>query len=241
MAKARSLAQHFIIHPSAWNWNSPKFVNLRCSFLLVAHYQNRAVRMADHRVRNAAHQRSPHSTEPPTAHHDKARPYLLGNPHDLLGPMAFGYPQVLLGDLAPVPLYLLDLLIEDLLCLLAQLLDYLRDPDVVGGVAGSDGHDVKLGVGAGSHVHGGCAGQLGVFGAVGGQQDLGGGDAHRATLLSGQRPIEVSVPIVSRTLSSARERRLYNAVPQGLQRLMYPSVWKRRSANFGCRGFSEAR
>jgi hypothetical protein len=42
---------------------------------------------------------------------------------------------VLLRNIAPVPLYLLDLLIEDYLCSLAQLLYHFRDPDVVAVVA----------------------------------------------------------------------------------------------------------
>jgi hypothetical protein len=39
--------------------------------------------MAHHRVRDAAH-------------HDQARLYILRDLHDLLGPVAFGYPKVLL-------------------------------------------------------------------------------------------------------------------------------------------------
>jgi hypothetical protein len=48
-------------------------------------HQNWAVSMADHRVTNAAHQRSPHSPEPSAAHHDQARSYILGNVGDRLG------------------------------------------------------------------------------------------------------------------------------------------------------------
>jgi hypothetical protein len=40
-----------------------------------------------------------------------------------------------LRNIARVPLYLLDLLIEDYLCSLAQLLYHFRDPDVVAVVA----------------------------------------------------------------------------------------------------------
>ena len=42
---------------------------------------------------------------------------------------------MLLRNIARVPLYLLDLLIEDYLCSLAQLLYDFRDPDVVAVVA----------------------------------------------------------------------------------------------------------
>ena len=197
--------------------------------------------LTNHRVRDAAHQSAPHPPAPSTAHDDEPRIYVLGHPQDLLGPMAlgyqFGYLQVLLRDLAPVPLYLLDLLIKDYLCSLTQLLSHFRDPDVVGevavvgGMAGSDGHHVKLGAGGGGHVHGGGASQLGFFGAVGGQQDLGREDAHRGTLLSRQLHNEVSVHIVSRKLLSAGGRRRYNSVPKGLQRLIHLSAWKVDSAN----------
>jgi hypothetical protein len=51
--------------------------------LLLAYHHNRAVGMAHHRVRDAAH-------------HDQARLYILRDLHDLLGPVAFGYPKVLL-------------------------------------------------------------------------------------------------------------------------------------------------
>jgi hypothetical protein len=51
--------------------------------------------------------------------------------------------------LPPLSLYLLGLLLKDLLRLLAQLFDHRWVLDVVGGVAGSHGHDVKFGAGAG--------------------------------------------------------------------------------------------
>ena len=64
---------------------SNEFKNLRCLLLLRTHHHHWAVSMSDHRVRDAAYQRSPHSAESPAAHDDQPRPYLLGNLHDLLG------------------------------------------------------------------------------------------------------------------------------------------------------------
>jgi hypothetical protein len=142
------------------------------------------------------------------------------------------YLQVPLSDLAPCLLYFLDLLLQNFLRLGVELFDHLRDVDVNGWIAGSDGHDVQLRVGGGGHIHSGGAGQLGVLGAVGGQQDRGGEDAHRDTLLSRGHPMEISVLIVSRTLVSTRVRRRHNAFPQGLQRLIHPSTWKWNSRNF---------
>jgi hypothetical protein len=52
--------------------------------------------MAHHRVRDAAHQGPPHTAAAPAAHHDQARLYILRDVHDLLGPVAFGYPKMLL-------------------------------------------------------------------------------------------------------------------------------------------------
>jgi hypothetical protein len=69
--------------------------------------------MPHNRVRYAAHQRSSHSAESPTAHHDKARTYVLGNLYDLLGAIALGYPQILLGDLTSLLLDLRYLLVKD--------------------------------------------------------------------------------------------------------------------------------
>jgi hypothetical protein len=168
---------------------------------------------------------------PPSAHDDESRFYLLGHLQDLLGPLSsaygLGYLQVLLRDTAPVTLYFLDLLIEDYLCSLAQLLYHLWDPEVVGGVAlvgriaESDGYYMKLGVGCGSYVRGGGASQLGVLGAVSGQQDLGREDANRSTLHCRKRPSEVYVIIVSRELRSARRRSRCHAVAQGLHKLIH--------------------
>ena len=69
-AKCRGL-----IHPSAWKGYSQRFKNLRCLLLLRTHHHHWAVSMSDHRVRDAAYQRSPHSTESPATHDDQPRPY----------------------------------------------------------------------------------------------------------------------------------------------------------------------
>ena len=111
-----------LIHPSAWKGNSANFANtafsevgatLRGLFLLRTDHQHRAVGMSHYRVRYAAHQRSSHSAEPPTAHHDQARTYVLGNLYDLLGAIALGHPQMLLGDLTSLLLDLLGLIVKD--------------------------------------------------------------------------------------------------------------------------------
>jgi hypothetical protein len=97
------------------------------------------VGVTNHSVTDAAHKGPLHSPAPSSAHDDEPRIYVLGYPQDLLGPIGlayqFGYHQVLLRNIAPVPLYLLDLLIEDYLCSIAQLLYHFRDPDVVAVVA----------------------------------------------------------------------------------------------------------
>src|SRR5215207_1947149 len=50
--------------------------------------------------------------------------------------------------------------------------------NVIGGTPRRNRHHVQLRVGAVSQIDGGSAGQLRVPGSVGGQQDLGGEDAH---------------------------------------------------------------
>jgi hypothetical protein len=104
--------------------------------LLRTHDQHRAVGVANDRVRDAVHQGSPHAAEAPAAHDDEASSYVFRDLHDLISPMPSCYPQVILGDLAPILLDLLDLIFEDLLRLLPQLFDDLRLTDVVGGIAG---------------------------------------------------------------------------------------------------------
>jgi hypothetical protein len=82
-------------------------------FLLRTDHQHRAVGMAHNRVRYAAHQRSAHSTQSPTAHHDQACTYVLGNLYYLLGALSLVYPQILLGDLTSLLLDLRYLLVKD--------------------------------------------------------------------------------------------------------------------------------
>src|SRR5215207_6695283 len=115
-----------LIHPSAWKGDSANFANtafsevgatLRGLFLLRTDHQHRAVSMPHNRVRYAAHQRSSHSPQSPTAHHDQARTYVLGNLYDLLGAIALGYPQILLGDLTSLLLDLRYLLVKDIFSL----------------------------------------------------------------------------------------------------------------------------
>src|SRR5215211_6036753 len=148
------------------------------AFLLRPDHQNWAVGMAHNRVRYAAHQRSSHSAESPTAHHDQARRYVLGHPYDLLGAISLGYPEMLLGDRTSLLLDLRSLLVEDVLRLLPELFDRCGVANVVGGIAWRNSHHVQLRVGAVSQIDGGGAGQLGLSGAVGGQQDRGREDAH---------------------------------------------------------------
>jgi hypothetical protein len=88
---------------------------LRRPFLLRTDHQNGAVGMAHNQVRDAAHQHPSHSAKPPTAHHDQARTYVLGNLYDLLGAIPLGYPEMLLGDLTSLLLDLRRLLVEDVL------------------------------------------------------------------------------------------------------------------------------
>jgi hypothetical protein len=85
------------------------------------------VGVAHHRIGYAAHQGPSHPAETAAAHNDQTRPYLLGNPYDLLSPVSFGHPQVLSCYHALGLLYLLNLGLEGLLRLLAELLDRLRD------------------------------------------------------------------------------------------------------------------
>ena len=52
--------------------------------------------VAHDRVRDAAHQGSPYAAEATAAHDDEADCYVLCDLHDLIRPIPFGYPQVLL-------------------------------------------------------------------------------------------------------------------------------------------------
>ena len=137
--------------------------------------------VADHRVRDAAHQGAAYAAEATAAHNNEAGPHVLCDLDDLIRAMPFCYPQVLLGDLAPILLDLLDLIFEDLLRLLPQLFYDLGLADVVGRIAGSNRDNVQLRVRALGQIHGGATGQLSVPGAIGGQKDLGRENAHLLT------------------------------------------------------------
>src|SRR5918995_6274615 len=93
-------------------------------FLLRTDHQHGAVGMAHNRVRDAAHQRSSHSAESPTAHYDQACSYVLGNLYDLLGAIPLGYPQMLLGDPTSLLHDLRSLLVEDDLRLFPKSFDH---------------------------------------------------------------------------------------------------------------------
>src|SRR5215217_4224344 len=81
----------------------------------LAHHHDRAAGVADHRMRDAAHQRAPQGPEATAAYHYKARAKLLGQPHDLcIGPPE---PRVRLRYLAAVLPYPPDLLVEPRLSL----------------------------------------------------------------------------------------------------------------------------
>src|SRR5919107_1674394 len=93
-------------------WNSANFAitafsevraTLRRLSLLRTDHKNWAVGMAHNRVRYAAHQRSSHSPEPPTAHHDQVRLELLGQGHDLQ--IHLPHPEVSPGHGAPDSLH----------------------------------------------------------------------------------------------------------------------------------------
>src|SRR5215208_6158675 len=92
---------------------SEVWASLRRLFFLRTDHQHRAVGMAHNRVRYAAHQRSAHSPQSPTAHHDQACTYVLGNLYYLLGAIPLGYPQILVGDRTSLLLDLRYLLVKD--------------------------------------------------------------------------------------------------------------------------------
>ena len=75
-----------------------------------ARHQNRAVGMADHRVRDTAHQSPLHPTEPTPAHHYESGSKLFGQRHDLLARTPV--PQVFFRDLRPCIAHLLGLLVK---------------------------------------------------------------------------------------------------------------------------------
>src|SRR5215204_5363574 len=88
-----------LIHPSAWKGDSANFANtafsevgatLRCLFLLRTDHQHRAVGMAHYRVRYAAHQRSSHSPQSPTAFLEKGEPLRERSPQHSVSTKGLG-------------------------------------------------------------------------------------------------------------------------------------------------------
>src|SRR5215211_670443 len=131
---------------------------LRRLSLLRTDHQNWAVGMAHNRVRDAAHQRSSYSPEPPTAHHDQVRPELLGQGHDLQ--VHLPHPEVSPGHGAPGGLHPPGLFPEQLpgyrFYLLVELAIVAERPWIALQESGyhSDVHHVQLGVGCIGQVHG---------------------------------------------------------------------------------------
>src|SRR5215213_10779783 len=158
--------------------------------------------MAHNRVRDAAHQRSSHSAETPTAHHDQVRLELLGQGHDLQ--IHLPHPEVSPGHGAPGGLHPPGLFPQQLpghlFYLLVEPAFVAERPWIALQKNGhhSDVHHVQLRVGRIGQVHGSKGGQFGFFGAVGSEQDFRREDAHSDTLLSRRHPIEGPVLIVSR-------------------------------------------
>src|SRR5215211_2598719 len=183
---------------------------LRRLSLLRTDHQHGAVGMAHNRVRDATHQRSSYSAEPPTAHHDQVRLELLGQGHNLQSHLP--HPEVSPGYGAPGRLHPPGLFPQQLP---GHLFDLLVEPAFVAerpwialqeNGHHSDVRHVQLGVGRISQVHGSKGGQFGFFGAVGSEQDPRREGAHRDTLLSRRHPIEGPVLIVSRHWFVARQR-----------------------------------
>src|SRR5829696_4785802 len=235
------------IHRSAWKGNSANFADtefsevratLRRLFFLRTDHQHWAVGMAHNRVRYAAHQRSAHSAEPPTPHHDQVRSELLGQGQDLQ--IHLPHPEVSPCHGAPGGLYPPGLFPEQHP---GHLFDLIVEPAFVAERPGialqesghhSDVNHVQLGVGCIGQVHGPQGGQLGFFGAVGSEQDSRREDAHRVTLLSRGHPIEGPVLIVSRQWFVTRERRWHDIVSARLQGLIHPIAWKGYSQKSIC-------
>src|SRR5918995_1469759 len=79
---------------------------------LVTHHHNRAVGMPNYRVRNAAHQSSPHPPAPPAAHHYQTGPQILCQVDDLS--FYLSHRQMRLCDCPTSRTYPLHFLIEHL-------------------------------------------------------------------------------------------------------------------------------
>src|SRR5918998_5999415 len=103
--------------------------------------------VTDNRVGDAAHQRPPYPAQSSATHDDEACFYILGNSDDLLGPVSFGHPQVLLSNFPPDLLDLLCLIFENVFGSPAEAFDDVGDTNIVSRIAGRDGHHVQLRVG----------------------------------------------------------------------------------------------
>src|SRR5215211_4457682 len=85
--------------------HSPTTARWSSNFLL-AHHQDRAVGVADHRIGDAAHQRPPQGPKAPASQHDEFRAELISQSHDLRIRPAKPrvYPRYLAAGL-PYPLH----------------------------------------------------------------------------------------------------------------------------------------
>src|SRR5215212_3013400 len=88
---------------------------------LVAHYQDGAVGVANHRVRDAAHKSTSYSAQTPTAHDDQASSHLFTQMDDL--PVRASPDQVGVRHGYPLALNLLHLPIEERLGLVHGILE----------------------------------------------------------------------------------------------------------------------
>src|SRR3712207_2186159 len=164
---------------------------------LPPHAHHGAVSVPHHGVRNTAHQRPPYPAVVATAHNDQPRSQLLGQAHDLLGYPS--HPEVAPANGPPGDLYPPEQLPEHLSALLLVL---VVEQAVVTYGAGSiqevghplDVNYVRLGSSALGEIYGCPGGQLGLLGAVGGQQDLRMEDLHFERLLAAIRPT-VMIPL----------------------------------------------
>src|SRR5918997_2816378 len=166
--------------------------------------------MPHHRVRYASHQGPPYTAPAPAAHHYQPGTYVLSQGYDLRSDSSL--PQVRLRYCSSGRARLLYLRVEYLPgSLLGGTLEVLLEHWGlllhrplgggglrVDGVPGGDAEDVDqvhLGGSLLGQVGRGSGGQLCLLGAVGGDEDLGGEDAHAmCVLLSGCRTCGYMMP-----------------------------------------------
>jgi hypothetical protein len=148
---------------------------------LVAHYQDGAVGVPYHGIRDAPHQSPPYPTLSPTTHHYQSRAFVLRMGDDLIGGAA--YRQVSFRDAAPTGLDLFYLPIANPPAFFFEIfvpsgvLDEFSRGDVPG-FHFQDIDNVEFGTGAFCQIGGGGGGQVGFVGAVRCQKDLGREYAH---------------------------------------------------------------